>query len=197
MAREVAANLGFTYLDSGAMYRSVGLAALRAGTDLDDPEQTGELARAIEIGLDDGRVRLDGEDVSEQIRSAEVTAAASRVAVHPQVREAMVDRQRALIEAGRYVAEGRDIGTVVSPEAPLKVFLTASDGVRARRRAAESGQHVEGVLASQQRRDTRDRDRAHGALREAGDAIRLDTTTMSLDEVVERVVLLARERGLS
>ena len=197
VAKEVAAALGFTYLDSGAMYRSVALAALRAGADLDDHERTAELARVVEIEVDDGRVRLDGEDVSEQIRFDEVTAAASRIAVHPQVREAMVDRQRSLIEVGRYVAEGRDIGTVVSPEAPLKVFLTASDDERARRRAAESGHAVAGVLASQQRRDSRDRERAHGALRAAEDAVRLDTTTMSLGEVVDRVVGLARERGLS
>ncbi len=197
MARAVAANLGFTYLDSGAMYRCVALAALRAGIDPDDSQGTAELARAIEIEIGEGAVRLDGADVSEQIRSAEVSAAASRVAVHPAVREAMVDRQRALIEAGRYVAEGRDIGTVVSPEAPLKVFLTASDGERARRRAAQTGQGAAAVLDSQRRRDSRDRERAHGALREADDAIRLDTTAMSLNDVVERVVGLARERGLS
>ena len=126
VAREVAATLGFTYLDSGAMYRSVALAALRAGTDLDDPEQAGKLARGVEIDVSNGRVRLGDEDVSEAIRTPEVSVAASRVAVHPQVREAMVDRQRTLIETGSYVAEGRAIGTVVSPDAPLKVFLTAS-----------------------------------------------------------------------
>jgi cytidylate kinase len=197
VAREVAATLGFTYLDSGAMYRSVALAALRAGTDLDDPVQAGELARRIEIEVSNGRVLLDREDVSEAIRSPEVSSAASRVAVHPQVREAMVDRQRALIEAGRYVAEGRDIGTVVSPDAPLKVFLTASDSERARRRAAETGEQAGRVLESQQERDRADRERVHGALREADDAVALDTTAMSLDEVVSRVVAMARERGLS
>ncbi len=197
MARGVAASLGFTYLDSGAMYRSVALAALRAGTDLDDPVQAGELAGRIEIEVSSGRVLLDREDVSEAVRSPEVTAAASRVAVHPPVRDAMVQRQRALIEAGRYVAEGRDIGTVVSPDAPLKVFLTATDAERARRRASETGEVAKRVLASQQSRDRRDRERAHGALREADDAVQLDTTAMSLDEVVERVVALARERGLS
>lgn len=197
VAREVAASLGFTYLDSGAMYRSVALAALRAGIDPDDSGRAGALAAGIEIDVSNGRVLLDREDVSEAIRSPEVTEAASRVAVHPQVREAMVQRQRALIEAGSYVAEGRDIGTVVSPDAPLKVFLTASDAERARRRAAETGEGAEQVLESQLARDRADRERAHGALREADDAVELDTTAMSLDEVVERVVALARERGLS
>ena len=197
VARGVAETLGFTYLDSGAMYRSVALAALRAGADLDDPERTAELARDLEIDVSNGRVLLGQEDVSEAIRSPEVSSAASRVAVHPQVREAMVDRQRALIEAGSYVAEGRDIGTVVSPDAPLKVFLTASDGERARRRAAETGEDAGEVLESQEARDRADRERAHGALREADDAVALDTTAMSLDEVVEKVVAMARERGLS
>ena len=174
-----------------------GAGGARAGTDLGDPERTGELARDLEIDVSNGRVLLGREDVSDAIRSPEVTAAASRVAVHPQVREAMVDRQRALIEAGRYVAEGRDIGTVVSPDAPLKVFLTASDSERARRRAAETGEPATQVLESQQARDQADRERAHGALREADDAVALDTTSMSLDEVVERVVAMARERGLS
>ncbi len=109
----------------------------------------------------------------------------------------MVARQRALIDEGDYVAEGRDIGTVVSPGAPLKVFLTATDAERARRRAAESGEDVEAVRAAQSARDARDRDRAHGALRPADDSIELDTTGLDVDEVVERVVGLARERGLA
>lgn len=196
VARGVAAALGFTYLDSGAMYRSVALAALRSGTDLDDAEAMGELARSLEIGVANGRVKLDGLDVTDAIRSTEVTAAASRVAVHPQVREAMVGRQRALIDAGRYVAEGRDIGTVVSPDAPLKVFLTAADEERARRRAEETGEPVDEVLASQQRRDSRDRERAHGALRPAADAVELDTTGMPVDDVIAQVVGLAGERGI-
>jgi cytidylate kinase len=197
VARGVAAALGFTYLDSGAMYRSVALAALRRGNDLDDPEAMGELARSLQIGVSDGRVELDGADVTDAIRSAEVTAAASRVAVHPDVRAAMVERQRALIDAGRYVAEGRDIGTVVSPEAPLKVYLTATDEERARRRAAESGEPVDSVRDSQHRRDSRDRDRPHGALRPADDAVELDTSGIPLEQVVAQVVELARQRGIS
>jgi CMP/dCMP kinase len=197
VARGVAAALGFTYLDSGAMYRTVALAALRSRVDPDDRTAMGELTRSINIDVSNGRVRLDGEDVSEAIRSAEVTAAASQVAVHPDVRTAMVERQRALIDAGRYVAEGRDIGTVVSPDAPLKVYLTATDEERANRRAAETGRPVEEVLAAQRRRDERDETRAHSALRPADDAVHLDTTGLSVDDAVAQVLELARERGIS
>jgi cytidylate kinase len=196
VARAVADELGFTYLDSGAMYRSVALAALEEGIDTGAPEALGELARGLEIGLEGRRVLLGGRDVSDAIRAPQVTAAASRVSVHPAVREAMVDRQRRLIAAGDYVAEGRDIGTVVSPDAPLKVFLTASDEERARRRAAETGEDFESVLGAQRRRDERDIAREHGALRAAADAVELDTTGLGLEEVVGRVVGLAKERGL-
>lgn len=196
VARAVAAELDFTYLDSGAMYRCVALAALEAGADLDDGAALGELARGLEIRFDGRTVSLGERDVSAAIRTPEVTAAASRVSVHPQVREAMVAQQRQLIASGRYVAEGRDIGTVVSPDSPLKVFLTATDEERARRRAAESGEDFESVLAAQRHRDARDREREHGALRAAAEAVELDTTGLSLEEVVGRVVGLARERGL-
>ncbi len=197
VARGVAAALGFTYLDSGAMYRAVAEAALRAGVELDDPEAVARIARALEIELAGTTVLLSGEDVSARIRSAEVTAAASRVSVHPGVRAAMVERQRSLIERGSYVAEGRDIGTVVSPDAPLKVFLNAAEDERARRRAAQTGEPASAVLAAQARRDARDRDREHGALRAAADAVELDTTGLSADQVVERVVGLAHERGIA
>jgi len=197
VARGVSRALAITYLDSGAMYRTVALAALREGADPDDPGQLGELAGRIRIDLHDGRVLLDGEDVTDAIRTPEVSAVASRVSVHPRVREAMVAQQRTLIEGGDYVAEGRDIGTVVSPDSPLKIFLTASDEERARRRAAESGEDVEAVLAAQSARDARDRDREHGALRPADDSVELDTTGLDVGEVVERVVELARERGLA
>jgi CMP/dCMP kinase len=196
VARAVAAELDFTYLDSGAMYRSVALAAREAGVDADDAGALGPLVAGLEIDFDGRRVLLDGRDVSEEIRRPEVTSDASRVSVHPAVREAMVARQQELIAAGRYVAEGRDIGTVVSPDSPLKVFLTASDEERARRRAAETGEDFETVLAAQEARDARDTEREHGALRAADDAVELDTTGLSLEEVVGRVVALARERGL-
>jgi cytidylate kinase len=197
VARAVAEELGFTYLDSGAMYRCLALAALEAGLDLDDGEALGALARRLEIGLDGGRALLGQREVSAAIREPGVTAAASQVSVHPRVREAMVERQRQLIAAGNYVAEGRDIGTVVSPGAPLKVFLTASDEERARRRAAETGEDFESVLDAQRRRDARDSEREHGALRAAADAVELDTSSMGLQEVVGGIVALARERGLA
>jgi len=197
VARAVAGEIGFTYLDSGAMYRCVALAAQQGKADLDDGETVGALAEGLEIDFDGRRVLLDGDDVSEEIREPQVSAAASQVSVHPRVRAAMVERQRQLIAAGRYVAEGRDIGTVVSPDSPLKVFLTASDEERARRRAAETGEPVEQVLEAQRQRDARDTEREHGALRAAEDAVELDTTGFSLDEVVARVVALVRERGLA
>lgn len=197
VARAVAAEIGFTYLDSGAMYRCVALAALESGNGLEDGDALGELAESLEIGFDGRRVLLGNREVSDEIRTAEVTAAASRVSVHPRVRAALVERQRQLIAAGRYVAEGRDIGTVVSPDSPLKIFLTASDEERARRRAAETGEDVEAVLEAQRRRDARDTEREHGALRPAEDAVELDTTGLSLQEVVGRVVALAHERGLA
>jgi CMP/dCMP kinase len=196
VARALAAKLGFTYLDSGAMYRCVALAALRRGGDLDDCEAMTELAGSIAISLEDEAVGLDGEDVSAEIRQPEVSEASSRVSVHPGVREAMVARQRELVAAGRYVAEGRDIGTVVSPDSPLKVFLTASAEERARRRAAQTGEEPDAVLAAQIERDRRDETREHSALRAAADAVEIDTTDISQDEVVDRIASLARDRDL-
>lgn len=197
VARAAAAALGFTYLDSGAMYRSVALAALDRGVELDDGPALGRLALALDLSLDGQAVELDGTDVSARIRTPEVSEAASRVSVHPEVRAAMVERQRELIATANFVAEGRDIGTVVSPDSPLKLFLNASDAERARRRAAESGEAMGSVQAAIDARDARDRGREHGALRAAEDAIELDTTGLSIDQVVERVVALARERGLA
>jgi cytidylate kinase len=197
VARGVAAELDVTYLDSGAMYRCVALAVSRAGVDPDDAEAVAEVASGLEIAFDGESVLLDGEDVSRIIREPETSALASRVSVHPGVRNAMVSRQRALIEAAPFVAEGRDIGTVVSPEAPLKVFLTARDSERARRRAEESGRPVDEVLTDLQDRDRRDIQREHGALRAAGDAIEIDTTGMSPEAVIARIAELARERGLA
>jgi CMP/dCMP kinase len=196
VARGVAAALGFTYLDSGAMYRCVALAGIEQGADLDEAETMAALAAGLEIAFAGEAVTLDGRDVSSAIRAPEVTEASSRISVHPGVREAMVARQRALIAAGRYVAEGRDIGTVVSPEAPLKVFLTASEEERARRRAAQTGVDQVEVLAAQRQRDERDATREHSALGAAPDAVELDTTGLGLEEVIARVVDLARERGL-
>jgi cytidylate kinase len=196
VARALGERLGFTYLDSGAMYRSVALEALRGGVPLDDETALGDLAGRLEIDFRDGRVWLNGQDVTDAIRAPDVAAAASRVSVHPAVREVMLAGQRALIESGNYVAEGRDIGTVVSPDAPLKVFLTASGDERARRRAEETGEDAHEVLSALTERDARDRERDHGALRPADDAVTVDSTDLPVDQVVERIAAMARERGL-
>ena len=197
VAQGVAKALGFTYLDSGAMYRCVALAALDRGIDLGDGERLGEMAWELVIGFDRDSILLDGEPVGGRIRSPDVTAAASRVSIHPQVRQAMVKRQRELIATGGYVAEGRDIGTVVSPDSPLKVFLTASEEERAKRRAGETGEPVPAVRQALEERDQRDRGREHGALRAADDSVTVDTTDLSPDQVVERIVELARDRGIA
>ena len=197
VARGVAAALGSTYLDSGAMYRCVAVAALERGVDLDDADALGALARGLRIELDGG-VRLDGREVGRGDPRSRGLGGGIACSVHPAVREAMVERQRGLIASGDYVAEGRDIGTVVSPDAPLKVFLTATDaGARAPARRRERGGRPPRLATEMRARDERDRDREHGALRAADDAVSLDTTGLTVEEVVERVVDLARERGIA
>lgn len=192
VARAVARELGFTYLDSGAMYRCVALLSLQA-----PQREPADLARAARIELHEEagvpRTILDGRDVSERIRAADVSEAASRVAADPGVREALVARQRALIEAGDWVAEGRDIGTVVAPAAELKVFLTARAEERARRRAQELGADPAQVLAEQALRDERDSSRSHSPLQAAPGALALDTTGLSVEQVVARIAALARD----
>ncbi len=187
VARAVARELGFTYLDSGAMYRCVALLSLGA-----PGREPAELAREADIELRGGRALLDGRDVSEQIRTAAVSQQASRVAADPGVRAALVAKQRALIAGGDWVAEGRDIGTVVAPDAELKVFLTASAEERARRRASELGLEQRDVLAEQRERDERDVARAHSPLRAADGAVTIDTTGQSVDQVAGRIAALAR-----
>jgi CMP/dCMP kinase len=191
VARELARRLGFTYLDSGAMYRCVALLALAA-----PGRPPGGLAREARIELDGedpggpGAVRLNGRDVTVEIRAPEVSEAASRVAADPAVREALVAKQRELIADGDWVAEGRDIGTVVAPDAALKVFLTAEAAERARRRAAELGADPDTVLAEQTMRDERDSAREHSPLRPAPGAVSLDTTGLDAGRVVERIAAL-------
>jgi len=196
VARGVAGALGFTYLDSGAMYRGVALKTLREDADPANADAATDIARNVDLRLVGSGLLLDGEDVSAAIRTPDVTRAASVVSAHPGVRKAMVERQRAMIDSADYVAEGRDIGTVVSPDSPLKVFLVASDSERARRRAMQTGEDEAEVLAAQRERDRRDREREHGALRAADDAVEVDTTGLAVDDVVGRVVELARERGI-
>ena len=171
VARAAAHALGFTYLDSGAMYRAVALAGDR------DPA-------SLRISFDGDRVLLDGQDVSEAIRTPEISELASRRAADPDVRSALVDKQRALLSRGDWVAEGRDIGTVVAPGADLKVWLTASLDERARRR----GQPADEVAG----RDERDRTRDHSPMVAAPDAVEVDTTGLTIDEVVARLVALVR-----
>jgi cytidylate kinase len=182
VARAVAQALGFTYLDTGAMYRC---AALAWPTPADQME--------ITFG-DDGEVLLDGRDVSAEIRTAEISARATEVAGRPEVRAALVARQQALIASGNYVAEGRDIATVVAPDAELKVFLTASPDERARRRAAQNGADAGTVLAELQARDANDTGHGRTTTAAAPDAIELDTTGLTIDEVVARIVALAEAK---
>ena len=186
VARGLAEKLSFRYLDSGAMYRAVALAVLEQGGD------AAERAAVADIELGD-RVVLDGRDVTEAIRDPKVTEAASRIAANGPVRAAMVAKQRELLSEGDWVAEGRDIGTVVAPDAQLKLFLTASPEQRARRRAAELGADWRVVMRDQALRDAQDAERAHSPLRPAPDAIELDTTDRPVEDVVGQVVGLVRE----
>jgi cytidylate kinase len=185
VARAVATNLGFTYLDTGAMYRCVGLAAREQG------RPAGEVARELRIGLSP-RVTIDGRDVSEAIRTAQAGEDASRVAADPEVRAALVAQQQALLAEGDWVAEGRDIATVVAPNAKVKVYLTASPEERARRRAAELGADPERMLAELRVRDERDSGHGRTTLGPAPGAMVLETTGMSFAEVVQAISALTR-----
>ena len=207
VARGVARGLGFTYLDSGALYRAVTLAALEAGADLDDGPALGELAAAAQVELrerdqDAVQVLLDGRDVTEEIRDPAVTGASSRVAAHPEVRAALLRKQRDLIAAGDYVVEGRDIGTVVAPDAPIKAFLTADPEERARRRAAELRRRgleaqAEDVRQAIEQRDRLDSTRSAAPLRAADDAVVIDTTGLDAAQVIDRVLELVQRARAS
>ena len=202
IAARLAKKLGYINLESGAMYRALALKALRYQVSLDDPEALRQLAEKTAIQLEPqpegNRVLLDGRDVSQRIREADVTAAASRVSVHPPVRKIMVARQREMGTRGGVVMEGRDIGTAVFPDAEVKVFLDADARIRAQRRVAQNGIHtpeearliVEDLVA----RDQRDRTRTASPLVPAPDAVILDTTNLSIDEVVTRIEELVHHR---
>ncbi len=187
VARAVAHALGFTYLDSGAMYRAAALKLLEEGG------AASERAEELEVELGE-RVLVGGRDVTEAIRSPEVSEAASRIATNEKVRAALVTKQRVLLADGDWVAEGRDIGTVVAPGAEVKVFLVADPAERARRRAAELDADVETVLRDQALRDAQDEEREHSPLKAAGDAVRLDTTGLTVDGVVARIAELVRAK---
>jgi cytidylate kinase len=186
VARAVAERLGFGYLDSGAMYRAVGVAVLERGGP------PAARARELEV-VGATRYLVDGRDLTGEIRTPQASEEASRIASDPELRAALVERQRAVLAVGDWVADGRDIGTVVAPDAALKVYLVASSEERAARRARELGADPRIVLADQALRDEQDRQREHSPLRAADDAVELDTTGRTIDEVVDEVVALARE----
>ena len=197
IAAAVAQALGFHYLDSGALYRLVALKALRTGTGFDDGPALAALARALEVRFDGGSVLLDGADATAAIRAEAVSAGASQVAVHPAVRQALLDRQRAFRRPPGLVADGRDMGTVVFPDARVKAFVTASAGERARRRhkqliAKGISVTMDSLLRDIRERDARDASRAASPLEPAADAVLLDTTNLTIDEAVARVLALYR-----
>jgi cytidylate kinase len=194
VARAVARRLGYTYIDTGAMYRSVAVWALRAGIDLEDMHRMEQLAREAHVMFVNGGVLLNGEDVTTEIREPEISDAASKVAAYPGVRRAMRDQQRRIGSEGPAVMEGRDIGTVVFPEARIKIFLDASPEARARRRADELGAPLEQVAQDLAGRDTRDRTRAEAPLMQAPDAEYVDTTGLTAEEVEEAVLKIVRKR---
>jgi len=196
VARSLARRLGFTYIDSGAMYRAVALWALRAGIDLEDLHRLEQLARAarIEFPAGDSSIRLNGEDVTAPIREPPVSEAASKVSVAPGVRRAMREEQRRIGGCQSVVMEGRDIGTVVFPEAQVKIYLDAAPEVRAQRRAAELGASLGEVSREIAERDRRDRTRAEAPLTQAPDAEYLDSSRLSPAQVEEAILKLVRDR---
>ena len=200
VAAAVARELGFHLLDSGALYRLVGLGALDSGTPLGDGPALARLAATLDTAFTGSTITLGGRDVTEAIRGEDVSVAASRVAVHPAVRAALYDRQRAFARLPGLVADGRDMGTVVFPEAPLKVFVTATAEERARRRhkqLSEKGISVtlEGLLREILDRDRRDAERASAPLRPGADALILDTTALTIGQAVAYVLGAYRARA--
>lgn len=206
VAKAVAKELGFSCLDTGAMYRAIAWQALQNGVALDDEPALGEIARTYDIafGHVEGdpvprRVFIGDTEVTDAIRTAEIDRAVSPVSAAPAVREALLDQQRRIGNAGDYVVEGRDIGTVVFPDAAVKVFLTASDEERAHRRVRQNVDRGIGsidydeVLADLRRRDAADSSRATAPLRPADDAVHIDSTGHYIEEVIEQICTLARE----
>ncbi|WP_180541294.1 (d)CMP kinase [Nevskia soli] len=196
IARRLARRLGYTYIDTGAMYRAVALWAIRQSVELSDMHRLDQLAQAADIQLDSTRdlVILNGEDVTLAIRAEDVSAAASQVAAVPAVRRALVLKQRALAETQNVVMEGRDIGTVVFPNARLKIYMDADPGERTRRRATEAGADLESVREQISERDRRDQTRGDSPLAQAPDALYLDTTDLTLEEVEEEILKMVRAR---
>jgi cytidylate kinase len=198
VAQALASALSVRHVDTGAMYRALALKALLQEMNLDDPDGVSSVLPDTTIELATDKVFLDGRDVSDGIRDQAVTVASSKVAQHPEVRRWMVARQREIVQEGPSgaVVEGRDIGTVVLPDADLKLFLTASETERARRRSKQAGIPVDEALQDLATRDRRDSERQASPLRAADDAIVIDTTGMALDEVVETILGIIRESDL-
>ena len=196
IARSLAERLGIAYVDTGAMYRAIALWALEADIDLDDPFRLEQLAKQarIEFMAPDNKVLLNGEDVTLKIREPRVTDAASKVAAVPGVRRAMRDEQRRIGANQSLVMEGRDIGTVVFPEARVKIYLDAAPEARAGRRAQEFGGEVEEIAREITERDTRDRTRTEAPLTQAPDAEYLDSTALTPIEVEEAILKIVREK---
>ncbi len=199
IAKRLAQRLGFIYIDTGAMYRAVALWGLRERVDMSDMHRMEQLAAASEIDLAPGRIELNGEDITDEIRRPEVSNGASKIAVIPGVRRAMVAQQRAIGERTSVVMEGRDIGTVVFPGAAVKIYLDAELGERVRRRLQElraKGQEMteQDLLAQMKERDDRDSTRADAPLAQAPDAVYLDSTSLRLDEVEEAILKIVRAR---
>ena len=196
LARRIAEKLGYLYIDTGAMYRAVALWALRSKVALSDMHRLEQLAKEarIEFTPEGGNVLLNGEDVTAAIRAPEISGAASEVSRVPAVRRALVAKQRELGRSASVVMEGRDIGSVVFPEATVKIFLDAKPGTRAERRAAESAQPHEIVSEQMQERDQRDRTRAESPLVQAPDAAYIDTTGLTIDEVESALLKIIRDR---
>ncbi|WP_405110647.1 (d)CMP kinase [Micromonospora sp. NBC_01405] len=202
VSRRLATGLDARYLDTGAMYRAITWAVLRSGVDVTDAAAVGKVAAEVDlrIGTDPQGygVTADGVTVDREIRGSEVTTAVSAVAAVPAVRALLVARQRELIaKAGRIVVEGRDIGSVVAPDADLKVYLTASEVARAQRRSVEDAADVAATAADLARRDQLDSTRKADPLQQAADAVVLDTTELGIDEVVDRLRALLTERGVA
>jgi cytidylate kinase len=200
VAERVAAALGFHFLDSGALYRLVTLKALREEVPLDDPQALAMAARRMEISFRDGKLWLDGQDVTQSVRAEAVGSATSRVAASPQVRDALLERQRGFRQPPGLVADGRDMGSVVFPDAVLKVFLTADVAIRAERRhkqLMEKGMcaKMADVVEELRQRDARDSNRPVAPLRHYPDALFLDTGGLTIDQAVEQVLAWYRERA--
>jgi cytidylate kinase len=197
VSRALAARLGWSHLDTGAFYRAATLAVLRAGIDPEDGAAVSELVEQLKFRQDRGSMFLDSEDVSDEIRSKDVTAAVSVVSAHRDVRRTLVRHQRQWVAAHSesVVVEGRDIGSVVFPDADLKIWLMASLAERARRRAAETGEAVAAVAADLARRDQADSNREASPQKPAPDAVWVDTTNLAIDFVVERIVAMIEQPG--